>query len=57
MNKEGTSFFGVKSLIITSLSVLVFSCTGQENPNKTRGDLLQVHAEATQSSFFENLSQ
>jgi ligand-binding sensor domain-containing protein len=54
MNKERISFFGVKSLIITSLSVLVFSSTGQENWNKTRGDLLQVHADATQSSFFEN---
>jgi ligand-binding sensor domain-containing protein len=54
MNKKIISFFGVKSLIITSLSVLVFSGTGQENRNKTEGELLHVHADATQSSFFEN---
>ncbi|MBU1368040.1 MAG: hypothetical protein KJ754_07530 [Bacteroidetes bacterium] len=54
MNKESISFFGVKSLIITSLTVLVFSSTGQEKWNKTRGDLLQLHADTTQSSFLEN---
>lgn len=54
MNREGIPFLRVKSLLTTFLSVLVFSCAGQEKKNETRDDVVEVQADATQSSFLEN---
>lgn len=53
MKKERFSFHELKTLIVITLSILIFPCNGQENRNGIKSKVLQVQT-ATQNSILEN---
>ena len=51
MNKERMSFHGIKTLIITTLSILIFTCHGQENKRDAPDSIIRSQKVSQRSTL------